>query len=661
MTQALSRASLVVLLFAAGASAQTRVPTVRAPRLVSSDDPSNNLGASTSIDLTERGRLAAGVGALLDEAPGLHLRRTGGDLSTETLVLRGASAAHLLVALDGVVLNDAASDGVDLSLIPPALIARADVYRGITPVRLGLGGLGGAVDLRLRDVTTRPVAWAAAGAGSFGARRVSAGAGAGAGSLRMLFAVNYRGTDGDFPYYEPGSRSASTGRVVDRVNNGGDALDGLYRVCVGGPTSRSTGCLLVLGGWLHRGIAGPGTTAVVGPFQEQRRILARASWTWRRDGWDAEVSATGMARGDLFDGRTASAAPTVTGYRAESDTWRGQAELRLRRHWRRGTHELLLRGRAEGFAPRAGSTLVDATRRAITAGFESTMTVGALRWSAGVVAEALSDDAGTQGGSMSLLSPRVGAHLGLGRGLELRVHGGLSARAPTLPERFGDRGVVVGNASLRAERSRFVDASLALSARRGAWTVAAEAGGYVRDATDLIALVQVGPGRFRAENFGRVLITGAEVSARVWWRDRVGVTLAGAVLDPAIVGDGGDRTRSVPGVPWGDLSVSVEGRVASVRAAASVSVVSPAWLDRSNCTAIPARALVDLRVGWMPAFLRGWGATLEVTNLLDQRTAQQPLCNPIGQVTSVTSPIQDFLGYPLPGRAVFGGVVYEVR
>lgn len=651
---------LVVSLAAARASAQTTY-TVRAPRVVGADDPSATLGANTSIDLTERGRLAAGVGALLDEAPGLHLRRTGGDLATETLVLRGASAAHLVVALDGVVLNDAASDGVDLSLVPPALLARADVYRGVTPVRLGVAGLGGAVDLRLRDVAGRPAAWAAAGAGSFGARRASAGAGAGVGSLRALFAVSYRGTDGDFPYYEPGNRSASVGRVVDRVNNGADALDALYRVCVGAPTDRSTGCVLLLGGWLHRGVAGPGETAVEGPFQEQRRLMARGSWTWRGEGWDLEVAATGMVRGDLFDGRLASGVPSVTGYRAESTTWRGQGELRLRRRWSRGTHEAIVRGRVEGFAPGRGSTLVDASRRAGTAGFESTMTTGPLRWSAGVVAEALSDDAGAQGGSMALLSPRVGAQLTIATGLELRVHAGLSARAPTLPERFGDRGVIVGNASLRAERSRFVDVAAVVSTRRSGWTVGAEVGGYVRDASDLIALVQVGPGRFRAENFGRVFVTGAEASARVWWRDRVGLTLAGALLDPAIVGDGGDRGRSVPGVPWGDLSASVEGRVAGVRAAASLSVVSPAWLDRSNCTAIPARALVDARVGWSPAFLRGWGATLEVTNLLDQRTAQQPLCNPIGQVTSVTAPIQDFLGYPLPGRAFFGGVTYEAR
>lgn len=650
-------------LLAPGAWAQTAVPTatVRAPRRPSWDDPAATLGASTSIDLRERAQLAAGIGSLLDEAPGLHVRRNGGDLATESLVLRGASSAHLTVALDGVVLNDAASDGVDLSAIPPALVERADVYRGVGPVRLGVGALGGAVDLRLRDVSERPVAWAAAGAGSFGARRASAGAGAGVGPLRMLFALNYRGTDGNFPYYEPGNRTLSGGRVTDRVNNGGDALDGLYRVCLGAPSSRSSGCLLALGGWMHRGVAGPGETAVVGPFQEQRRLLTRGSWAWRHDGWEVELSGTAMVRGDLFDGRGAAGGVSITGYRATSDTWRAQGEVRARHRSGRVTHEALLRGRQEGFVPGAGATLVDASRRALTAGLESTLALGPLRASAGFVAEAIADETPSRSEAMNLLSPRLGVHLALRPWLQLRAHGGLAARAPTLPERFGDRGVIVGNAALRPERSRFVDASLAVETRGGSWRVSAELGGYLRDATDLIALVQVGPGRFRAENFGRVSITGLELGARVRWRDHLTLTLAGALVDPALVGDDVATGRSVPGVPWADLSVSVEARVGGARAALSVSAVSSSWLDRSNCTAIPARALADLRLGWSPRFLGGWGATLEVTNLLDQRTASQTLCNPIGDVTAVTAPIQDFLGYPLPGRAVFGGVVYEVR
>ena len=632
--------------------------TVRAPR-IPGDDPVETLSASSSHDVAERGRLASSAGALLEDAPGVHVRHAGADLSRETVVLRGATSEHVVVALDGIPLGDAASDGVDLAASPPALLQRIDVYRGVAPLRLGTGGLAGAIDLRLRDVRDAPVAWAAAGAGSFGTRRASAGAGAAYDGVETLAAFNYRGTEGNFPYYEPGNTSASRGTVVDRVNDGGDALDGLLRVCRRVPGGATATCLTVLGGWSLRGVAGPGDTSVVGPFLEQRRLLARGTWEWHRDRWRVVVAATGLGRHDLFDGRSAVSGVSVGGGRAESDTWRAQGEVRAVRTWRLGTHEGFVRARTEGFVPGAGSTLVDAGRVGITAGLESTLRLRAVTVAAGVVAEQLWDhgDAPTQ--DTSLLSPRLAVHARATRWLELRVHAGLAQRAPTLPERFGDRGVVVGNAALRAERSRFVDVAAVFSTRAGAWALNAEAGAFVRDASDLIALAQVGAGRFRPENFGRVRVTGAEASLRLRWREHVTLTVSGTASDAAVLDDGGATGRTVPGVPWGDLAASVEGRYGGARVGVSLSAVSAAWLDRSNCTAVPGRATVDARAAWAPRWLHGWGALLEVTNLGDQRTATQALCNPLGGVTSVTAPIQDFLGYPLPGRAFFGGVTYE--
>ena len=97
------------------------------------------------------------------------------------------------------------------------------------------------------------------------------------------------------------------------------------------------------------------------------------------DGWEVELSGTAMVRGDLFDGRGAAGGVSITGYRATSDTWRAQGEVRARRRSGRVTHEALLRGRQEGFVPGAGATLVDASRRALTAGLESTLALGPLR------------------------------------------------------------------------------------------------------------------------------------------------------------------------------------------------------------------------------------------------------------------------------------------
>jgi SAM-dependent methyltransferase len=184
--------------------------------------------------------------------------------------------------------------------------------------------------------------------------------------------------------------------------------------------------------------------------------------------------------------------------------------------------------------------------------------------------------------------------------------------------------------------------------------------------------------RFVALRGRRVLDVGCQTGALAIAMARRGADVTGVDVEERLVEGARIRARGhgvapsfrgavAEAMPFGDASfdavtfVDVIEHVADARAAISVSAVSSAWLDRSNCTAIPARVLADLRLGWSPRVLQGWGATLEVTNLLGQRTASRPLCNPIGDVTAVTAPIQDFLGYPLPGRAVFGGVVYEVR
>ncbi len=44
---------------------------------------------------------------------------------------------------------------------------------------------------------------------------------------------------------------------------------------------------------------------------------------------------------------------------------------------------------------------------------------------------------------------------------------------------------------------------------------------------------------------------------------------------------------------------------------------------------------------------------MQVTNLLDARVADRVLSNPLGSLRASPAPLQDWLGFPLPGRAVF--------
>src|SRR5581483_435252 len=202
-----------------------------------------------------RALTAESIGDLVGDAPGLHVRRQGDGFAQETVTLRGSPASGVTVALDGVVLNDSASDGVDLALIPPSMVERVDVYRGVSPLRLGVSGLGGALEIVTRRVPPRPTGQVSVGGGSFGARRVQGSAGAQHGRLGVLAAFGYRGTEGNFPYYDTPAGSLNPGGTSLRQNNAAEAADGLYRLCV--EFARGTrACALLVGAWRSRQIAG---------------------------------------------------------------------------------------------------------------------------------------------------------------------------------------------------------------------------------------------------------------------------------------------------------------------------------------------------------------------------------------------------------------------
>ncbi len=73
----------------------------------------------------------------------------------------------------------------------------------------------------------------------------------------------------------------------------------------------------------------------------------------------------------------------------------------------------------------------------------------------------------------------------------------------------------------------------------------------------------------------------------------------------------------------------------------------------ANGTVVPARALVGASVSVTPPFARAVSLAVQVTNLLDARVADRPLSNPLGALRETPAPLQDWLGFPLPGRAFF--------
>ncbi len=649
---------LALLAISASARAQEGSATVRGAR--EAERVEGGTRFATAVDLRARGALAESAGELLDEAPGLHVRRSGDGFAPQSMTLRGAPGAHLTVALDGVVLNDAASDGVDLALVPPALLERADVYRGGAPLRLGVSGLGGAVEL----VTRRPhggelSVTAGAGYGSFGARRASATV-AGGGALA---AVGYRGTDGTFPYHDQGPTLRGAGVTRERSNNAADALDALARVCVGADPSRAP-CALAVLGWRERQIAGPGTNPADGPHLTQHRALLRLSAPFGTRGRRGEAWAAAVLRRDVF--ANVGAVPL---YGAEPYVARASSasfEVGASGAFALGpvTFEPVVRGRRESFAGGVQSVGDLAVARwSGLAGVEGEARVGPLRVAPGAGVEVLADVGAADASARALVTARLGASWAATSWLELRANGGWFERAPTLPELYGDRGFVRGNAALRPERARNADVGAVLHGASGGVRARLEVAGYVRDVRDLIAFVQVNRAAFQAFNVSAAAVRGVEAQARASWGRRLEAVVSYAFTDARAAGDvpviGGKR---VPGVPAHDLFAALTGRwsharVGALVARADVSFTSASWLEETNLDelAVPARTLVGASLAWEPPFARGLSLGVTATNLLDVRTATRAL--PDG--ASALVPVVDFIGYPLPGRALFAAVTYR--
>ncbi len=135
-------------------------------------DPAQLTSFSTVIDLQDVDPGISSLGDLLAREVGVQVRSLGGLGSYSSVSLRGASGDQVFVYLDGVLMNDAAGGGVDLSMVPLNDVAAIEIYRGISPVNFSRAGLGGVINIRTRRSGPGTGGSAGFGLGSFGARRL---------------------------------------------------------------------------------------------------------------------------------------------------------------------------------------------------------------------------------------------------------------------------------------------------------------------------------------------------------------------------------------------------------------------------------------------------------------------------------------------------------
>lgn len=648
-------------------------------------------GFATAVDLEhEPGtRPADGLPEVIARTPGATVRSIGGLGQFGAVSLRGSSPQQVAVFLDGVPIGGSLAGLVDLGSVPLDGLARVEIYRGHVPVAFGSAAIGGAIDLVGAPAWQRRALVWHGGVGSFGAREsvvTLRGPLGQRGRSAGAITVGYAGATGNFRFADDGGTPDLSGddATVQRTGNDYDRVATHARFDHRrGPWRVSVQQLL---SFRDQGVPGPAAAQArsvrLSTFQARTVAAARRYGLGGPGGRLEWLAGLGVQQQRYMD------PAGEVGLAIDDQRLRGidvylSPRLRLPL-WRDAWLGLVADQRVE---------LIDVDERAPTVGGSGDARRSRLGVGAGLQLEQFllhdrwllvpvlrvdglrsrfavpvgageQNDQGADAVALGV-APRLGTRLRLWPGVELRASGGRYFRPPTLAELFGDRGYLVGNEGLRPERGYAVDGGLLVDRRRPALDVYAQLAGFATWSDDLISWVSAGSVA-RPVNVATARVRGLEsavsvVPARRWLTLHANYTWLDSrngSEDPAQHG------KPLPGRPRHELFARVTaGRALRLRGVRveprvlyTVDVLAGSFLDTAGRLQLP------------PRVLQGAGAELhlydrvhllvEIRNLLDVRTATVAL--PVAGARPHSVPIADFIGYPLPGRSVWGSLRIEL-
>lgn len=161
----------------------------------------DKLAASVTV-LNEQDIEAAGATQLIDLVrgmPGVSISQSGSPGALTELRLRGSETNHLLVLIDGVIVNDLSQGGlVDFAHQTSANIARIELFRGAQSALWGSGAVAGVLSITTKsDSSETPTTVLSAGVGNTDTVRTSVNTGFTAKHIQTSFYASHFNTAGD--------------------------------------------------------------------------------------------------------------------------------------------------------------------------------------------------------------------------------------------------------------------------------------------------------------------------------------------------------------------------------------------------------------------------------------------------------------------------------
>jgi iron complex outermembrane receptor protein len=571
--------------------------------------------------------------------------------------LRGASSEQVMIYLDGLLLNDAAGGGVNLSNIDLLQVQAVEIYRGSTPVQLPQASLGGAINLRSRAPDeSSPWRWRL-GAGSFGEREAAWLGSARRDDWRTLLSLGWRTAVNDFPFQNDNGTDFNRDDDFDdhRRNSGVDQASLLLKLDRERGAQRLDMALQLFD--KHQRIPdhrnAPQNAASldtrIGRFQLNRRLAAVADTLWNLrlgmnlgrtiETYDDTGSTIGL--GQQHDRwKTDLAGASAYGeYLGDGHTLAVTIDFRAERY----RSEDLLELEPDSKARRHGWNLaVQDSRYAVD---EKLLVTPALRYRA--VADRFDVQAVSFGGARiddryrhDGLHPSVGVKYQFREGLALAANLGSYQRLPSFFELFGDRGLFLGNPALRPEEG--VNADLLVQWRpetmpRGITRLDVEGGLFYSDVDDAISRVYNARGIGKSINIEGALVRGVEWSVAATFANHLDLHFKGTWQDaenrnrfPAF------RGKQIPGQAASSVSLHLAYPLRRATVYYDFSGRYDRYYDTANLLPARDQAVHDVGIDWPIGPMK---ASLEIRNITDVV-------------------YEDFNGFPKPGRAFHFSLTY---
>lgn len=637
--------------------------TVKRASIVAShpEDPS---ASGTSLAVDERVSVPRSLADVVREAPGARVQSTGGLGAFSSLSLRGADGDEAMVMLDEIPLVTADGGPFDLSLFPPELFERVDVFRGGAPVWLGSGAIAGVLRLVPRRSPRFGRVQAGAGGGSFGLWQAQAGAAVDNQELRLSSYAVVRSTRGDYPYFDDKTTLYDPTDDEELTRKNADLTDANGVVDLSLPAWGGRFHVVLLGHERTGGFPGPASSPTPNIRRQSARLLGGVSYERRAGGgrsprrrFQALVSGGyNLDRYSDLYGELGTSRRWETDDQAYRLFTRLGSTVRLVR-WLESTFvgsyafDFYDRENALAFpkpAPSSRHTLAGALE--LTARSTWGPVLFELRPSARIEGSFtdLHADAGLSGAlpdTARVLAPtaRMGAAMEPVRGLALSGSVATGQRLPSMFELFGDRGLVLPAPELRPVKSVTYDGGVTY---RFPWSSVRgnlEVRGFRKERRDAIAVARTAQWQVRHRNISSVEQRGLEAGLSLALSEYASLVGAATLLKTETA-----LGKRLPLRPQWTLFARPEARLplsstvlSELSVGSELSYRSFVYADDANLA--PVSECFTTAFTMAALFFRG---RVRLSGRMDD--ALDVRCH-------------DVVGYPLPGRSLFFMVSVQER